>query len=124
MRKQKVHLYVDECWKQGFYFLIGWSDAAFARFMKRNFNHDIEGTHTTDGATYWLETEDGASTILIWTRNKAGALFYEVLAHECVHAAVRCLDTRGVKLDPSNDEPLAYLVSTLMRKALALLNKK
>lgn len=41
-----------------------------------------------------------------------------LITHECVHAAIHILDCVGVKLDPDNDEPLAYLVTYLFSKTM------
>lgn len=39
------------------------------------------------------------------------------LSHEFVHVVGQVLTTRGVKYDPDNDEPFAYMMTSLMEQA-------
>ena len=43
-----------------------------------------------------------------------------IIVHECVHMAWIILRTCGVRISPSNDEPLAYLTAWLVGEFLGL----
>lgn len=112
-----VHYY-DECWLQNFWFFIGWKPELFESWIKKEWDYTpdlLDNVGKTLEATHF----DGGSVIVIWTREKRGPKFYETLGHEAVHAAMFCLANKGVKVTPDNDEPLAYLVGVIMRKAMA-----
>lgn len=88
-------------------FLIGWSAAEVQK------KYDVDRLDGTYGGAI-LETS-AYGVLVLWL---VDASDMPSLAHEAVHAAGRILDLHGVKLDPSNDEPMAYLVSWIMAEGL------
>lgn len=79
---------------------------------------DVSDVKLQQGRTFWRL--DGSGPIIIWTdpsKNMINRM--AILAHECIHAAHVCLQRAGVVPSFDNDEPTAYLVTVLMRKALA-----
>lgn len=66
------------------------------------------------GTVFSIRVENGSTIYLIWTRKREPW----VIAHECVHAANSLLDSRGWKPQLDNDEPQAYLVEALVKKAM------
>lgn len=110
---RKPHKYHSETWQEDFLYFIGWPGRDFEAYLKTVYGK-LAQTKDADGMT--IELPDG--TICLWTRIRSGKYFYEVLAHEAVHAATFCLASKGVEPSYANDEPLAYLVSEIFRKGL------
>lgn len=113
----KARHYFDEMWRHNFLFCLGWKPEQYIEFCKDKFDY-TPSIENCDGEHVLIESRGIGFQHVIWTRRKAGPKFYPTLAHECLHAAIKTLEYNGVKLDPNNDEPLAYLLSNLMRKAL------
>lgn len=85
--------------------LLGWGKTTGARCV--SFNH-----------------RDGGRTNLVFTLAESKL---SELVHECVHAAIDILDSRGWKIDPQNDEPLTYLVQWLfdsMTRGVEMIDSK
>lgn len=112
MKKPK-HWYC-ETWKMNFYFCIGWRPEEFQKYMKKSFDYEFE-SRLKDGSTLLCNSDQG-SIIIIWTRKRAD---HAVLTHESVHAANMTLSSRGWRPELENDEPQAYLVESIFRKATA-----
>lgn len=55
---------------------------------------------------------DGGPVVLLPAAARPG-----VVAHECLHAAVRVLDRAGVRVSARDDEPLAYTLGWLVDRA-------
>lgn len=69
---------------------------------------DIYDNHHIIALTRWRGTTDDIA----------------LLSHECNHAALDCLFTKGAKIDEDNQEPLAYLQESLLRRCLERLRRK
>ena len=114
-RRRPIHYY-DECWMQSFWFMEGWPREVAAKVIERA-GMGTSNITWQQGRTMWKL--DGTGPIIIWTKPaKTLAARMSILAHECIHAAHICLDRSGVKPCFDNDEPVTYLVTVLMRKAL------
>lgn len=114
----KPHYYFCETFTENFWFFLGWKTDDVEWYMKRFFTFDTLNLNG-DGKTVEFQNDKGRRVIIIWTRwNKKEKKIYSVLAHECVHAAHMCLSKKGVKPDFENDEVVAYMVQSLMRKAI------
>ena len=62
---------------------------------------------------------DGDNGVIIWIpKFPKTPIEYAVLCHECVHAAVRMLDTVDVPITKETDEVLAYTVDYLVSEIL------
>lgn len=81
--------------------------------MKKVWDIDRGDDPHVVGTTYYFE-DKGAFRVVLWFKYKTGQI---TIAHECLHAANRILGRAGVKADWWNDEPQAYLMSTLIREA-------
>lgn len=117
-RKRLPAFWFCEVYRVNYWFFIGWPVEDFKAFMKKRFNYQPKEDSTTcDGKTF-VCTHNDSTIICIWTQQNAGKKFMGTLAHECVHAAINTLHPRGINTCDQNDEPLAYLVGALIRKAL------
>lgn len=110
--KRRPLFYRDETFKANFWIYYGWDPLRVTKHLKIFFDEGADSLNLHEGlAGKMCHFTNGAmEVIVIWTRHFDPS----VLAHECVHAATIVLETRGVK---SNDEPLAYLVESLVRNA-------
>ena len=105
----KPRSYYCDTWAMQYYFLVGWNYKKIEKFLNNIYKIKID-----------LSKDDGFcieinGDIYIWTRHKHN---YPVIAHECTHAATMTLNMRGWQMDYNNDEPLAYLIQTIMEKIL------
>lgn len=112
--RNKAKKYYCDVFTQEFVFCIGWKSQDYENFM-----HKTYGTRGYSkqriGVTVHLVADNGASIIVVWTKNKRD---YNTLTHEAVHAANFTLQRVGVKASFKNDEAQAYLVGLLVEKAL------
>ncbi len=110
----KPKFYYDEWSQNNFWLFIGWSAKNVKKYLKSDYANEVI-CEEKQGCTMF--TED--SICMIWINRKTkDSLFYSILAHECFHAANFVTEKMGIKNSSSNDEPLAYLLSTLIRRAL------
>ncbi len=70
---------------------------------------ELNITKATDGKTWW---NPDTGSLSVWIQKKGD---FDVLAHELIHVISALLETRGIKFDPDNDEPIAYLMTWLFR---------
>ncbi len=112
MKKPK-HWHCDT-WGENFWFFVGWPFEEFESYVEEHFNYLVRDGSIIRNGMYLRLRKGCASVGLIWTAKK----HMPTLAHECVHAAGACLESKGVIADWKNDEPLTYLVEALMRKAV------
>lgn len=101
-----------EVWRWTFNYYIGWKWELFCKRM-----HDI-GYDMTDAGPEpdgFCMTDVYHPVCHIWLRKKNDP---PTLSHECIHAAVRCLERRGVIIDSRTDEVLAYMVTWMMKEAI------
>lgn len=101
-----------ETWLMNFYFCIGWKKEQFTKLTKEIFNHaPMIGDHSIG------HMSGDNKIIAIWCRDKND---WPTLAHECFHAVNHTMIIRGVMADFNNDEPQAYLLTALMKKAVSV----
>ena len=98
-----IHIY-DPIYRINFWAVLG-SKLKYMRIMAEN---GIEDDEPDDGrfAVYKI---DGTEIGVIYAKDR------ETLIHECLHATIWALNSRGIKLDPDNDEPLCYYQDFLYR---------
>ncbi len=115
----KPIIYFDECWQQTFWIFKEWPLTQTQKYLqKQGWDVHWEGYQ---GRTMW--NTNGSGPIVIWTSpQKNPSSRAAILAHECIHAAGICLQRAGVISSFDNDEPLCYLTTILIRKALGGLN--
>lgn len=105
-------------WKQNFYFFVGWKQSDFLLHLKNKWGVDVDPKPQFRGQTITLE-RNGEERYLIQTEGDPytpeGAA---TLAHECLHAALHTLEMRGVNDFGTHQEPLCYLMDTLVQSAL------
>lgn len=61
---------------------------------------------------------EGGPEMRVWLKSPK---YLGVLAHELCHVTIGILYVRGVKTDPGNDEPFAYLYQSLFHQAMKAL---
>lgn len=97
--------------------IIVYSDAdskQVSRSVFRRYGCIVDCSREDAGAMFVLEAckEGNPTQYLLWVRESDDIA---VLAHECVHLAIRILHDRGVVVTVDNDEPLAYYHNYLFR---------
>lgn len=114
-KKHKSIHYYDWCYKENFYFLLGWKPESVLDWLKRNGEENpVVDINKYDGCVLVLKVG-----YAIWVREKKRTpKFYSNLAHECIHAATECLNHRHIEVSYKNDEVLCYLTECLVKKAL------
>jgi hypothetical protein len=117
--------FYDEVYQLNFWFMLGWKPKDVDAYLRDYFIFDDLKMETKEGMCIHFVKNDGGQAIVIWTRTKIDSpKAHGVLAHECVHAANMCFASRGVEPHLENDEPQAYLVAALVRRALGFDYKK
>lgn len=107
--------YYSHSWQMNFYFYVGWKWTDFVKSMKR-LDHDLEGKTPGEGLTVTMWNYKGKYTgVHVWIASKRDV---SVIAHECLHAVNFTMEMRDVIPSWTNDEPQAYLLTALIRKAL------
>lgn len=89
----------------------GTPDEFIAILKKKNI--EIEISETQSGKTVW-DTFNGLE-FFVWIKNKNDL---PTIAHEMLHVANAILISRGIRVDPDNDEIQAYLVEYLISKVI------
>lgn len=97
--KVNIHCYVNYSWDE------------MRAQVKKDINVDLDTRKdSTLFGTYITADDNDFRSRIMWIKECDWTVsFYSGLAHEMVHIAVEVLDSRGVVIDPQNDEPLAYL---------------
>ena len=118
MARKPKHLkaihYYCELYRTQFVFLIGWPADALRGFLAERYGaHPDRHVENFAGITM-RHVHEGAEELLVWA---ADAEDFATVAHECLHAANRCLAACGVETTNTNDEALAYLMTLLIKKA-------
>jgi len=112
-RKYKTTTYIEaynKTWKWEFNFLLGCKWERFREAIRYwESSEPPERKPMAHAFSNWGERRS-----YIWVEDKKNSAS---LAHECIHVALRCLNTSGVHIDCDNDEPLAYLVTWLINEA-------
>ena len=111
------HIY-DKMYNQNYFVCYGWTHNQYHNYFKKAYGVQLDATGLVGQCTTIENESLGRSIIVIFVSKKSNAEMTITLAHECVHAGNKCLRSRGVITDQINDEPLAYLVSYLMREIL------
>jgi hypothetical protein len=76
------------------------------------------------------ETFDNYDAVSIMHKTRSYLIFrfkdlsHSIIAHECMHAAYDILDLVGIPLRAENSEAITYLLETIIRKTLKVLNLK
>lgn len=116
---RKPKFYYDPCFRQNFYFFIGWPENEFHSYTKKHFDLSFSANNQFAGKTAMIERDDKC-IILVWTNIKASTpKGLGILAHECLHAIGMCFAKIDVKYAQDNDEPFAYLLARLVEEALS-----
>lgn len=103
------HYYFCQTYGVHVFYYLGWSWEDFCKKM------NIDPNPREGIVGYTMFNSDDA-VMWIFTAKKTD---YAILAHECLHAANQILFRAGWKPQLTNDEPQAYLLTQLMRSALA-----
>lgn len=80
---------------------------------------DVQLGETAGAATILVE-EDGAIDFFMIFRKEVD---WREIAHESLHFVNNLFDSRGVKLDPKNDEPQAYMLGWVLTRCSETLRK-
>jgi hypothetical protein len=111
MSKKKPKRYYNVMYRQHFSFYIGWSRKAFTEYLIEFYEIDPE-VEEYEGICMELICDD-KHEVLVWTAPSSGKDKIQTILHECIHAAIRTLEARGIKTTGDNQEPLAYLTEYL-----------
>jgi len=57
---------------------------------------------------------DGLPIFILYIPFRDGKVNWEVVCHECYHMTTMIMDLVGIKADPDNDEPGAYLIGYMV----------
>lgn len=111
MRKPRT--WYCDIYDQHFEFCLGWSNKSLESYLKHTYNHDID---SSDSLGLHLSYGTGKKAVsVIWVEDKTDL---PVIAHECLHAAIRTLDKHNIKTYPDNHEALSYLFEIIFKKAI------
>lgn len=119
--KQRPGHYFCEVHRMNYYFFLGWGWKSFCSHMNKNYDYAPQGHPRLLGQTIDLEygpKGNRRAGMFIYLKHKKD---YATLAHECLHATNRTLETNGWHPDLLNDEPQAYLLTNLVRQALEVI---
>lgn len=111
MRKPKV--WNCDVYDVEFRFCIGWKASDYCKYVLKTFGDDHDYSNY-QGMFSQYGLSDGKNIGVIWTDKKD----IGTIVHECLHATLRCLEHREVKLDYDNQEPIAYLHECIVKQAL------
>lgn len=111
----KAKFYFCDVWRMNYWFYIGWNWDAFVKRVKKDFDYTVDRDVVPDGISILATDKEGVTRVFVWTKKKDAPA---ILAHECLHAANRTLGRAGVHADFYNDEAQAYLMLTLIEKAM------
>ena len=100
-----IHIY-DPIFKINFYAVKGGSFKKFAEIMKKQLKIDL-GEEKVDGK-FIVITNGGIDIGLIWGKRKGE------LIHECLHATVWALESKGINMSKETDEVYAYYQQFLL----------
>lgn len=103
-----------EVYERRFEFCIGWTAHQLQAYISKKYNDDFkvvgyEGLHCD-----YYDKRAKTRVSVIWTESKD----VSIIGHECLHATLRTLEHRDVKLDYDNQEVIAYLFGAIMRKCI------
>jgi len=115
----------DDCWEFDLWVIAPATNKELDRFLGRHFGIKEK---TTDGSfmgrfvEVWDDEEEWAGVIALkqWRGTPKD---YDILAHECLHAAHWFLFNRGINLNVKTDESYCYLLGSLVRRIAEQLNK-
>jgi hypothetical protein len=101
-------IFHNDLYNHDYYFFVENTKEQYETFIRKT---DPSYSANFVGAYGYCTNIGNKTFIWLKTRRALGAL-----VHECIHAASYTLIDRGIKIDPRNDEPLAYLSQWVFRK--------
>lgn len=123
-RRTKVGHFFDECWRVNFYVLAPTTDDAVARFIKSQFGKVYESPGTAAGRCFvYTEPGKGMGIIIALYGWEMTSAWLGALAHESFHAAEAVADRSGMPHGYDSSEAFAYLVESIFRRSLDLIEK-
>lgn len=123
--KPRSFAFHDTCWDVPFLLVWPCDRVSLCDFLiKRFITADLSDLWADeDGFAGWSECYEGTHVVALaqWTNSTQDI---GVLSHECSHAAMGALFAAGVEILPGNEEPLAYLQESLLRRCLERLRRR
>lgn len=127
----------DELYKEHFHVFVGDRKRMAAKIKKLMAGDDFPTKQINDLADDIGDASDNAGEFIWLTNNKTNQVLrilwfrelewythnYATVAHECMHATFKLMDSRGVKFDTFNDEPFTYHHTWLMSRVLDMMMK-
>lgn len=115
-----------DCWEEDYFFLIGRDGKKHTDFIVQQMEKNGHGKVTQDvregiqkqfytdcnGRHFHITTPRGLKVHCLWV----GEFSTPLAAHEAIHLAWRMLHKKDVPVSVNNQEPLAYLVGTIVRQ--------
>lgn len=125
MSKPKSYEFRDQCWNADYILIWPVDGGQLCKFLsKRLPDADISDICEDQGGFGgWCSYYDNHYVIALQQWD-GGIEDLGTLSHECNHAAMYTLFNSGVKITKNNQEPLAYLQDSLLRRCLKVLRKK
>lgn len=113
--------FYDETWKVAFYLLYNCKLEQLKKWVRREFNQDVQRDRQYGGITLECVDETGAcSDVVAIDKWDDSARSHSILAHECLHVVLNSFGRRGVGME---SETVAYFLESLIRRSLEGLKK-
>ena len=118
--------FYEETYRENFGLIWPVNDRRIVAFVKNRFSIDYARKDDEFGASVVeVRTTKGHHQVIClreWDRIDPRDV--SMLAHECFHAAEHILSKRGIALGDFTTEPYAYMVESIMRRCLILLDTR
>ena len=120
----KTYKIVDPIYSTDIVLVIG-SREYLKKVSAKKFKLELSTNPTSAGICFFVEGDNGRTYNLIWfAKNDWLIKDYGIIAHECLHAAMRGLESIDFKLDYDNQEPLVYYFEFIYQSVLKKLHFK
>lgn len=117
--------FYDECWRVNCHILWGLKkDKQVHRFVKRVFGLEYERPFNSCLARCLdVNTPNTRAQVIVIKNWEWTAHGMDALSHEALHATHNVLRDRGMRLNDETEEAYAYLLGSIVRRALIILNQ-
>lgn len=115
----KIQHIFNELYQTNFYYVDTDIHSKFQKIIKKELGLDIPHKPTgVSGGFTTIENKDHPGNIigLLWAPSKN----IPILAHECLHAVIWDLDSKGIELSHESEEAYTYYLQFLLH---AIINK-
>ncbi len=107
--------YHDPVYATDYYIFYGWPVEQYIAAVEKTFGMDVSEARQQGGQMYDTNCIHECGTVtkqmLIWTHDKLP----HILAHECLHAALCTLRSKGVPASYDTEEIVCYMMDHLIK---------